>query len=110
MADHTQGINGTGKYFVTYQKNDNWGPSANADLRSPFYSFGGAKCTITFWYYMYGNYMGEFTLWLKNPTSNEPVWAAEVASSKDAWVNTTIPLGEQKEGFELIFMAIHGGC
>ncbi|XP_075925333.1 MAM and LDL-receptor class A domain-containing protein 1 isoform X2 [Petromyzon marinus] len=97
LLDHT--TNSSAGHMLVVIMN---GTSGNrvAELRSPCLHSAGPDCTVSFWYYRHGPFVGPMELWLSEDKSETLLWY-EPYEQPGSWLHAQVWLGRRAGPFRV---------
>ncbi|XP_055449902.1 MAM and LDL-receptor class A domain-containing protein 1 isoform X1 [Psammomys obesus] len=110
-GDHTHGT-APGRFMFILKKSSSMFQTAK--LQSPTFSQTGPECTLSFWFYNFGQSVGaaELQLHLENSKDDTALWRV-LYNQGNQWSEATVQLGRLTQPFyltlEKVSMAIYSG-
>ncbi|XP_014680989.1 PREDICTED: MAM and LDL-receptor class A domain-containing protein 1-like [Priapulus caudatus] len=101
LVDHTLGTS-NGWYMYVDSRN---GTSYDlATLRSETLHNSGGQCELSFWYHMYGTYIGMLSVVIRYGTTELLVWQLS-NNQGDSWTQAVVNVGRIPATFNIVFKA-----
>ncbi|XP_077978888.1 MAM and LDL-receptor class A domain-containing protein 1-like [Glandiceps talaboti] len=105
-TDHT--YNTTKGHFMVLPTNTSYTYTGyKAHLQTLPFQRSGENCEMTFWYHMYGLYIGSLNVYIKYANhQSTKIWSM-VGEQGNSWMEATIDIGQQEE-FSILLEGVRG--